>query len=102
MKVKRNKGDILITLWNAIGIIIILGFFVFSAIIGGNAFIGYIENGHYFVGNHGEYVEVSETLWLICGVWGTLFWIFLFLTPIGAFVISNIQENIRTKKNRFE
>lgn len=102
MKEKRNKGDIFITLWNTLGIIIILGFFVFSMIIGGNAFLGYIENGHYFVGEHGQYVEVSETLWLISSVWTTLFWIFIFLTPIGAFIISNIQEKIERRKNRFE
>ena len=47
MKEKRNKGDIFITLWNTIGIII-LGFFVFSMIIGGSAGLGYQENGHFF------------------------------------------------------
>lgn len=102
MKEKRNKGDILITLWIAFGVIVILGFFVFSMIIGGSAGNGYQEAGKYFVGEHGLYVEVSETIWIISGILEILFWIFLPLTPIGAFVISNIQEKIERRKNRFE
>ena len=102
MKEKRNKGDIFISLWIALGVIIILGFFVFSMIIGGSAGNGYQENGQYFVRDHAEIVEVSKTLWVISSVWGILFWIFIPLTPIGAFVISNIQEKIKQRKNRFE
>ncbi len=102
MKEKRNKADILITLWSAFGVIVILGFFVFSMIIGGSAGNGYQEAGKYFVGDHGSYVEVSETIWIISGILEILFWISLPLTPIGAFVISNIQEKIERKKNRFE
>ena len=41
MKEKRNKGDIFISLWIALGVIIILGFFVFSMIIGGSAGLGF-------------------------------------------------------------
>ena len=33
MMEQRNKGNILMTLWNAAGIIIIVGFFVFSPIL---------------------------------------------------------------------
>ena len=101
-KKKRNKGDIFISLWNAFGIIVILGFFVFSMIIGGSAGLGYQENGRFFVRDHAEVVEVSKILWEISNIWGILFWIFIPLTPIGAFVISNIQEKIEQRKNRFE
>ncbi len=41
MKEKRNKGDIFISLWIIFGVIVILGFFVFSMIIGGSAGLGY-------------------------------------------------------------
>ena len=99
---KKNKSDILITLWLAICVIVILGFFVFSAIIGGTAWNGYQENGQYFVCNHAEIVEVSKTIWVISSVWGILFWIFIPLTPIGAFAISTIQDKIEQRKNRFE
>ncbi len=102
MKEKSSKGDILITLWNTTGIIIILGFFVFSMIIGGSAGLGYQENGHFFVRDHAEVVEVSEAIWTMSWIWGILFWIFILLTPIGAFVISNIQEKLERRKNRFE
>ncbi len=102
MKENRNKGDILITLWNTTGIVIILGFFVFSMIIGGSAGLGYQENGHFFVRDHANVVEVSEVIWTMSRIWGILFWVFIPLTPIGAFVISNIQEKIERRKNRFE
>ena len=102
MKEKRNKGDTFISLWIALGVIIILGFFVFSMIIGGSAGNGYQENGQYFVCNHAEIVEVSKTIWVISSVWGILFWIFIPLTPIGAFAISTIQDKIEQRKNRFE
>ncbi len=102
MKEKRNKGDIFISLWIALGVIIILGFFVFSMIIGGSAGNGYQENGQYFVRDHSEIVEVSQTLWVISSVWGILFWIFIPLTPIGAFAIAHLKEKIKQRKNRFE
>ena len=44
---KKLKGDIFITLWIAFGVTVILGFFIFSAIIGGDALNGYQENGQY-------------------------------------------------------
>ena len=102
MKPIRKKGDLIITLWIAFGVIVILGFFVFSMIIGGSAGNGYQEAGKYFVGEHGTYVEVSETIWTISSIFEILFWISLPLTPIGAFIISNIQEKIERRKNRFE
>lgn len=102
MNNKKNKFDIFITLWIAFGVIVILGFFVFSIIIGGTASNGYQENGNFFVSNHADVVEVSKMIWGISSIWGILFWIFIPLTPIGAFVISNIQQKIERRKNRFE
>ena len=105
MKEKRNRKSTLITVWTALGVAIILGFCVFSAIIGGNASIGYQENGQFFVCNHGDVVEVSETIWRISSVWEILFWIFLPLTPIGEIVILKLQKSqneekqVRIKKN---
>ena len=64
--------------------------------------LGYQKNGRVFVCDHAEVVEVSKILWEISNIWGILFWIFIPLTPIGAFVISNIQEKIEQRKNRFE
>ena len=102
MKDKRNKSDVFLSLWIAFGVIVILGFFVFSMVIGGSAGLGYQENGHFFVRDHSEVVEVSKIIWEISYIWGIVFWIFIPLTPIGAFFISNIQEKIERRKNRFE
>ena len=99
---KRNKSDIFISSWITLCVIVILGFFVFSMIIGGSAGLGYQENGRFFVRYHADVVEVTEFIWTISRIWGILFWIFILLTPIGAFAISHIQEKIERRKNRFE
>ena len=98
----KNKPDLILTIWNAIGIVIIVGFFLFDFIIGGTASLGYCEANAYFVGSHGEYTQVSEIVYRISSVWEILFWIFIPLTPIGGFLISHIQEKIEQKKNRLE
>ena len=95
---KKLKGDIFITLWIAFGVTVILGFFIFSAIIGGDALNGYQENGQYFVTAHENVAQVSKTTWIVSKVWGVLFYLFIPLTPIGAFVISDIQEKIKRRK----
>ena len=102
MKEKSNKGNLIITLWIVFGVISILGFFVFSMIIGGTAGSGYIDGGSSFVCEHSNTVEVSNMVWYISRIWGILFSIFIPLTPIGAFIISNIQEKIEQRKNRSE
>ena len=100
---KRQKGNnIAITIWNGLGIVIILAFFLFSMIVGGSAGNGYQESGRYFLGSHGDYVEVSSAIWTASCVLEVLFWIFIPLTPLGAFLIAEIQERIERKKNRME
>ena len=87
-----GKKSLLITIWNALGWIIILGFFVFSAVIGGSAGLGYQEGERYFVGNHGDYTEVSQTVWKISTVLEILFWIFIPLTPLGELILEKLQK----------
>ena len=99
---KKNKTNLILTIWNATGIVIIAGFFLFGFIIGGTAALGYCEANIYFVGNHGEYTQVSETIYRISFIWEILFWIFIPLTPIGSFLFSHIQEKREQKKNRLE
>ena len=101
MKEKGTKGDVLITLWIIFGVMIILGFFVFSMIIGGSAGSGYIEGGRYFVCEHSNTVEVSNIVWYISRIWGILFSLFIPLTPIGAFVIYDILYKIEQRRKRF-
>lgn len=102
MKEKRNKDDIIISYWKAFCSLIIMGFILFSVLIGGSAELGYQECGKFFVCNHDTVVEVSKTIWIISKVWGGFFWIFIPLTPLGAFVFSNIQKKLNQRKNRFE
>ena len=78
-----------VTVWNICCAIVLIGFFVFSMIVGGSAVNGYQEAGKYFVGEHGTYVEVSETIWIISNILEILFWFFI----LGTFVIFIVREN---------
>ena len=89
---EKRKTSLLITIWNALGWIIILGFFVFSAVIGGSAGLGYQEGERYFVGNHGDYTEVSQTIWKISSVLEILFWIFIPLEFLGSWILEKLQK----------
>ena len=99
---KKDKGNIFITVWLALGMTIILTFFVFTIVIGGSAGNGYQDAGKYFVGDHGNYVEVSQSIYIVSSILEVLFWIFIPLTPLGAFMISKIQEVVDKKRNRME
>ena len=99
---KENKTNLLLCFWNAIGIVIIAGFFILSFVIGGSASLGYCDANAYFVGNHGEYTQVSKSIYHMSYVWEILFWIFIPLTPLGSFLISHIQGKIEQKKKRLE
>lgn len=81
------------TLWNICCVIVFIGFFLFSMIVGGSAVNGYQEAGKYFVGEHGTYVEVSETIWIISSILEILFWFFI----LGTFVIFIVRENLKRR-----
>lgn len=93
MKKERNKGDMFVTLWNICCVIVFIGFLVFSMIVGGSAVNGYQEAGKYFVGEHGRYVEVSETIWIMSNILEILFWVFI----LGSFVIFIVRENLKRR-----
>ena len=99
---KKNKVNLILAVWNAIGLVIIVGFLIFGFIIGGSASLGYCESNAYFVGNHGEYTQVSEFIYRISYIWEILFWIFIPLTPLGCSLISFIQGKVEQKKKRLE
>ena len=58
-------------MWVILGISGVLAALNFGALlyvtaqIGGDAINGKIEAGHYFVGNHGVYTEVSRRVWIL-------------------------------------
>lgn len=94
-EMNNSKINRLLTLWRIICYSVILGFFVFSMMIGGSAFLGYQENGRYFVRDHADIVEVSQLIWHISHAWGFLFLIFVLLTPIGEFLISKVNKKFK-------
>ena len=83
---KKDKMNILICFWNAIGIFIIAGFFLYGCMIGGSASLGYCDANAYYVGNHGEYTQVSEIIYHVSYVWEILFWIFYILQNRQRFI----------------
>ncbi|MBE6645233.1 MAG: hypothetical protein E7612_07665 [Ruminococcaceae bacterium] len=89
---KKSRKYKLMTAWNVFCIVVILGFFVFSMVIGGSAGLGYQENGRYFVANHGQIIEVTRTVWRISRIWEIAFFVFTPIMPLGAFCISKIEE----------
>lgn len=97
---KQTKTNILLWLWNILGVAILLGFFVYSCIIGGTA--EYCEEGVYYIANHGELAQVSEAVYVISCIWEALFWVFIPLTPLGGFLISHVCERIERRKKRLE
>jgi hypothetical protein len=57
--------------WVLVGLFVIgIVNFVVSMLIyhklGGDAFGGYVKDGHYFVGDHGRYTETTKTVWAYC------------------------------------
>jgi hypothetical protein len=52
-------------LLGAISILGIVNFFIFVPVaiaLGGDALSGYVSNGHYFLGMHGHYTEVTRSV----------------------------------------
>ena len=71
---------------------IMLIFFLFSMIVGGNAGLGYEENGKYFVGNHGDFAEVSKSVWAVSCVLETLFWVSVPTMIISEYFIAKLKN----------
>ena len=93
-----NRPDLIKTLnkfLNILSIVVIFGFFLFSMIIGGSAFLGYQDNGRFFVRDHGTVVEVSQVGWNISYIWGVLFLIFLVLAPVGFFTLQRLNKRMK-------
>ena len=91
----------------AIGaILFVVAFFVFSRCIGGTASLGYREEGLCFVGNHGDFTQVSETIWYVSRVWGILVnCIYFAVFGLGVFaivmgIILSLREKCAAKRKQ--
>ncbi len=99
---KKRDNVVLITRVVAVVIILfIVGFYIFSQVIGGTALLGNNEDGAFFVGNHGELIEVSELAWHISKIWELAVWTLyalFFCCGIFAVIIGLIVLFYRKKK----
>jgi hypothetical protein len=99
---KKRDHTVLIARVVVIAIILlVVAFRIFSQAIGGTAWLGYNENGAFFVGNHGEFIEVSESIWYISKIWELVVWILYFLffgCGILTLMIGGIVLFYRKKK----
>lgn len=59
-----SKFDIFFTAVFFLAVLNFTAFFIVALFIGGDAFNGKVENGRYFLANHGTYTEVSEAVYL--------------------------------------
>ena len=60
-------------------LLVSVAFFGITIPVGGTAQNGKVENGHFFIGQHGHYREVSRTAYLVsaAGTWAWAFYGFL-------------------------
>src|SRR4029077_10412366 len=56
-------------------LLVSVAFFAITVPMGGTAQNGKIESGHFFIGQHGKYREVSRTAYIVSAV-GTWVWAF--------------------------
>jgi hypothetical protein len=59
-----------------VGFVNFIWFFAESAAFGGDGLNGYARDGHYFLGSHGSYTEVSQALW----TWSRIHGVSVFIT----------------------
>ena len=59
----RRALTIISTMLFALAIVNFIAFSTTSSRLGGSAMNGYAADGHYFVGSHGAYTEVSAETW---------------------------------------
>lgn len=98
---KKPVSEKIIKIVGVVCWLVIMGEIAFHAIIGGSATLGCVENGRYFVRNHGTITEVSETLWTISYVWDvvvTAMFALIFVAVIVGTIIAAIASGIKSKR----
>lgn len=73
-------------------------FWIISLSLGGDALNGKIQNGRYYVGNHGRYTEVSKEIWTYSKIHTTSIWV---THPIGIILGAGfVTYSTRKRKNK--
>lgn len=95
----KDKITVTLRLVAVCVILFVIAFFVFSRCIGGTASLGYREGELYFVGDHGDFIQVSETIWYVSRVWGILVnCIYFAVFGLGVFaIVGGIILSLREK-----
>ena len=65
-----------------------------AATIGGSAINGKVEHGHYYVGSHGNFTEVSRAVWTYSYIHGFSQWITFPLFFFGVWLMHR-QKTLR-------
>jgi hypothetical protein len=63
--------------------------FIINISIGGDAINGHVTDGHYFLGSHGRYIEVSRAVWTYSYYHTVSMWI----THLSVFILAAIFLN---------
>jgi hypothetical protein len=71
-------------------------FFVHTSIVGGGASSGKIQNGKYYVANHGRYTEVSRSAYRFCW-WHEL----SFVASILVFMYIGLDQALSKKRKNY-
>ena len=95
----KDKITVTLRLVAVCVILFVVAFFVFSRCIGGTASLGYREGELYFVGDHGDFIQVSAALWYVSRVWGILVnCIYFAVFGLGVFaIVMGIILSLREK-----
>ncbi len=73
----------------AIAIVNFAAFIIINICIGGDAINGHVTDGHYYLGSHGRYTEVSRAVWTYSYYHTVSMWI----THLSVFILAAIFLN---------
>jgi hypothetical protein len=76
----------------ATAVITFAAFIVVDFSMGGSALAGKVENGHFYVADHGKYSQVSERAWMFNRSCEEVMWSVFPLSVIGYVAISFYEK----------
>lgn len=87
----HDRKDRLLIFLGGIALVNWSAFMIADIVMGGSAFAGRIEGGHYFLGDHGSYTEVSRTVF----VWSAIHTTSAILGLVLVGIASNAWKRAR-------
>ena len=83
MRLKRNAVTVVGAVVFTIAWVNSVAYWSVAVAIGGDAFSGKVENGHYFLSSHGRLTEVSPDVWRYSRIHTVSTWV---VHPVGIVV----------------